>query len=93
MYHFRKYGIFLQHFLFFVRINVHIDVELDAAFIICENLKNKNKNPGEGSFNDYVDQILPLFAHHLPKVDKRGHLRHHLPDVHVNNSKIHPRIT
>ena len=44
---------------------------------------------GKGSFNDYVDQNFPLFDHHLPKVEKRGHLRHHLPYVHVDNSKIH----
>ena len=41
-----------------------------------------------GAFNDYVDQILPFFDHHLPNVDKRGHLRYHLPLVHVDNSKI-----
>ncbi len=35
-----------------------------------------------------MDQILPLFDHQLPKMDKRGHLRHHLPYVHVDNSKI-----
>ena len=42
----------------------------------------------KGSFNDYVDQILPFFDHHLPIVDKRGHFRYHLPFVHRDNSKI-----
>ena len=28
----------------------------------------------KGSFNDYMDQLLTSFDHHLPKVEKRGHL-------------------
>ena len=47
-----------------------------------------NQKVHKGAFNDYVDQILPFFDHHLPIVDKRGHLRYHLPLVHVDNSKI-----
>ena len=44
----------------------------------------------KGSFNDYVDQILPFFDHHLPIVDKRRHVRYPLPFVPVDNSKIIP---
>ena len=43
-----------------------------------------------GSFNDYVDQILAFFDHHLPIVDKRGHFKYHLPYVHVDNSPPPP---
>ena len=43
-------------------------------------------------FNDYVDQILAFFHHHLPIVDKRGHFKYHLPFVHVDDSKIPPSL-